>query len=135
MLEEPAALLQPVGIYFLPGATLIRLHGPFTAAAGTLTEDHPVDVEALARGLAASGQPVVVNVAAVTEMDTEGLRWLMRLTGRVRRQGAGLILESPTLCVEEVLTLTGCHTWFSAATRPGPDAREHTVELIKTLPA
>ena len=74
-------------------------------------------------------------MAAVTEMDTEGLRWLMRLTRRVRHQGAGLILESPTVCVEQVLTLTGCHTWFNAATRPGPDARVDTAELLKTLPA
>ena len=135
MLEEHLALPQPVGIYALPGATLIRLHGALTAASGTLTANCPVDVEALARGLAAIGQPVVVNVAAVTEMDTEGLRWLMRLTRRVRHQGAGLILESPTVCVEQVLTLTGCHTWFSAATRPGPDARVDTAELLKTLPA
>ena len=72
----------------------------------------------------------MINVAAVNAMDTSGLRWLMRLTRRVRHQGAGLILESPTVCVEQVLTLTGCHTWFTAATRPGPNGRSDTVRLI-----
>jgi anti-anti-sigma factor len=128
MHEEPAHPVEPIGIHFLPGVTLVRLHGSLTAG-------FPFDVETLARGLAATRLPVVVNVAAVTEMDTDGLRWLMQLTRRVRSQGDGLILESPTLCVERVLTSTGCHTWFSAATRPGPDARTDTTRLIKALSA
>jgi anti-anti-sigma factor len=125
MYEEPAPLAQPIVLCFLRGVTLVRLSGP-------LSRMNPSDVEALARGLAAEHQPVVVNVAAVTQIDVGGLRWLMRLTQEVRRQGESLILESPTLCVEEVLTLTGCHTWFSAATRPGPGGRSDTARLIAT---
>jgi anti-anti-sigma factor len=123
MTEEPAPAAQPIVICFLPGVTLVRLSGP-------LTRMNPSDVDALARGLAAEHHPVVVNVAAVTQIDIGGLRWVMRLTQHVRRQGESLILESPTVCVEEVLTLTGCHTWFSAATRPGPGGRTDTARLI-----
>jgi anti-anti-sigma factor len=126
--ENPLAPALPVALHFLPGMVLVRLHG-------AVSETVPADVEALARGLAASHQPVVVNVSAVTSIDTAGLRWVMRLTREARRQGACLILESPTPCVEAVLTLTGCHTWFSAATRPGPNGRADTARLIGGLSA
>jgi|tagenome__1003787_1003787.scaffolds.fasta_scaffold20934504_2 anti-anti-sigma factor len=128
MLEEPAPLMLPVCIHFLTGMVLVRLHGEFGPSV-------PADAEALSRGLAATKDPVVINVSAVTAMDTAGLRWVMRLTQEARRDGASLILESPTPCVEAVLTLTGCHTWFSAATRPGPDGRTDTARLIDTLSA
>jgi len=128
MLEEPAYPSMPIGVYFLRDMVLVRLHGE-------LSNVHPADVEALARALAAEHEPVVINVAAVTRMDTAGLRWLMRLTQEARRQGEPLILESPTPCVEAILTLTGCHTWFSAATRPGPDGRTDTARLISALSA
>jgi anti-anti-sigma factor len=128
MPEEPAPSAQPIVICFLRGVTLVRL-------SGHLSRVNPSDVEALARGLAAEHQPVVINVAAVTHSDIGGLRWVMRLTQEVRRQGDSLILESPTLCVEEVLTLTGCHSWFSAATRPGPSGRTDTTRLINALTA
>lgn len=128
MSEEPRYPPPPVGLHFLRGMVLVRLHGE-------LGEAVPADAGTLARGLAAAGEPVVVNVSAVTFMNTAGLRWVMRLTQEARRQGASLILESPTPCVEAVLTLTGCHSWFSAATRPGPDARTDTARLIGTLSA
>jgi anti-anti-sigma factor len=128
MSEESVPAAQPIVICFLRGVTLVRLSGP-------LRRVNPSDVEALARGLAAEHHPVVVNVAAVTQIDVGGLRWLMRLTQEVRRQGESLILESPTRCVEEVLTLTGCHSWFSAATRPGPGGRTDTARLIAIRPA
>ena len=128
MLEELAPLAPPIGVHFLRGVVLVRLHGEFGS-------EHPADVEALAHGLAAAHEPVVVNVSAVTAMDAAGLRWVMRLTQEARRQGEPLILESPTRCVEDVLTLTGCHTWFSAATRPGPGGRTDTARLINALSA
>jgi anti-sigma B factor antagonist len=128
MLEEPARPTLPVCIHFLPGMVLVRLHGEFGKSV-------PADVDALAQGLAATKAPVVINVSAVTDMDTAGLRWVMRLTQEARRDGASLILESPTPCVEAVLTLTGCHTWFSAATRPGPNGRSDTARLIHALSA
>jgi anti-anti-sigma factor len=127
MFEEPTRLALPVCIHFFRGMVLVRLHGEFGRTV-------PADVEALARGLAATRDPVVINVSAVTAMDAAGLRWVMRLTQEARRQGASLILESPTPCVEAVLTLTGCHTWFSAATRPGPGGRTDTARLIDALP-
>ena len=127
MLEEPSTALAsptlPIGVHFLRGLVLIRLHGD-------LTQEISADVEALSRGLAAEHLPIVINVGAVSSMDTSGLRWLMRLTQGARRQGLPLILESPTPSVEAVLTLTGCHTWFTAATRPGPNGRRDTVRLI-----
>ncbi len=128
MVEEPTPVAAPIGIHFLRGVVLVRLHGDFS-------HEHPADVEALAQGLAAAREPVVINVAAVTSMDAAGLRWVMRLTQEARRRGEPLILESPTRCVEDVLTLTGCHTWFSAATRPGPGGRTDTARLISSLSA
>jgi anti-anti-sigma factor len=128
MPEETVSLSQPIGLHFLRDLVLVRLHGE-------LGTSHPGDVQALADGLAAAGLPVVINVAAVTSMDAAGLRWLMRLTREVRREGQWLILESPTPCVEAILTLTGCHTWFSAATRPGPGGRTDTARLISSLSA
>lgn len=126
--EELDPAFPAVGICFLRVATLVRLRGD-------LTRGSPIDVEALAHGLAVTHNPVVVNVAAVTAIDTGGLRWLMRLTREARSGGAALILESPTPCVEEVLTLTGCHTWFDAATRPGPGGRTDTARLLQGLSA
>jgi anti-anti-sigma factor len=126
MLEERsplAPLALPIGVHLFRNMVLVRLHGDLSSAI-------PADVDALARGLAAAHLPVVVNVGAVTSMDISGLRWLMRLTQEARRQGQPLILESPTPCVEAVLTLTGCHTWFSAATRPGPNGRTDTTRAI-----
>jgi anti-anti-sigma factor len=128
MYEESAPASQPIVLCFLRGVTLVRLSGP-------LSRRNPSDVEALGRALAAEHHPVVVNVAAVTEIDIGGLRWVMRLTQEARRQGESLILESPTACVEKVLTLTGCHTWFSAATRPGPGGRTDTARLLNSLSA
>jgi anti-anti-sigma factor len=128
MPEETVSLSQPIGLHFLRDLVLVRLHGD-------LSTSHPADVQALADGLAAAGLPVVINVDAVTSMDVAGLRWLMRLTREVRREGQWLILESPTPCVEAILTLTGCHTWFSAATRPGPGGRTDTARLISSLSA
>jgi anti-anti-sigma factor len=128
MLEQPSPLAAPVGIYFFRGVTLVRLHGRFG-------DGNPHHVEAIAAGLAAAHEPVVVNVARVTSMDLGGLKWLMRLTGPVRTQGDPLILESPTECVEDVLALTGCHTWFTAITRPGPIGRRDTERLIQSMPA
>ena len=128
MPEQPLQLAQPIGVHFHRNLVLVRLHGELSRA-------HPADVQALADGLAAAGVPVVINVAAVTAMDAAGLRWLMRLTREVRREGQWLILESPTPCVEAILTLTGCHTWFSAATRPGPGGRTDTARLISSLSA
>ena len=126
MLEEPtprAPLTLPISIHFLRDRVLVRLHGE-------LSHEIPADVEALGRGLAAAELPVVVNVSAVTSMDVSGLRWLMQLTQQARHQGRPLILESPTSCVEAVLTLTGCHSWFSATTRPGRTGRTDTARLI-----
>ncbi len=128
MLEEPSYLASPIGVYFFRGVTLVRLHGEFT-------EGNPHDVDALALGLATAHEPVVVNVARVTYMDLSGLKWLMRLTQQVRAQGFPLILESPTDCVEDVLALTGCYTWFTATTRPGPIGRRDTERLIQSMSA
>jgi anti-anti-sigma factor len=128
MIEESTHLTLPIGIYFLDWVTLVRLHGEFGHAV-------PADAAALGAGLAAAENPVVVNVSAVTYMDTGGLRWVMQLTRPARGRGTSLILESPTPCVDAVLTLTGCHTWFSAATRPGPNGRADTTRLIHTLTA
>jgi anti-anti-sigma factor len=128
MFEEPSYVAAPIGIYFFRGVTLVRLHGEFS-------DGNPLDVDALAVALAAANEPVVVNVARVIYMDLGGLKWLMRLTHHVRAQGYPLILESPTDCVEDVLALTGCHTWFSATTRPGPIGRRDTERLIQSMSA
>jgi anti-anti-sigma factor len=132
MLNEPRYLATPIAapidIYFFSGVTLVRLHGRFVAGSSH-------DVETLALGLAAAHEPVVVNVAQVTYMDLDGLKQLMRLTRQARADGYPLILESPTVCVEEVLALTGCHTWFSATTRPGPAGRQDTARLIQSMSA
>ena len=129
MPEEPS-FAPLIGLAFLPGAVVVRLHGD-------LGRHPPTDVESLGQGLAAATDPVVINVAGVTSIDPAGLRWLMHLTGAARRAGRALILESPTPPVEAVLTLTGCHTWFSATTRPGPAGRIDTSRLIGagSLPA
>jgi anti-anti-sigma factor len=128
MFEQSSHPATPIGVYFFRGVTLVRLSGEFS-------NGNPHDVEALALGLAAAHEPVVVNVARVIYMDLSGLRWLMRLTHQVRAQGLPLILESPTDCVADVLALTGCHTWFSATTRPGPIGRRDTERLIQSMSA
>jgi anti-anti-sigma factor len=128
MFEESSHLAAPIGIHFFSGVTLVRLHGEFG-------DGKPHDLDALALGLAAAREPLVVNVARVNSMDLAGFKWLMRLTQQVRAAGYPLILESPTDCVEDVLALTGCHTWFTAITRPGPIGRRDTERLIQSMTA
>ena len=124
--DHPGYPQPPVGLCFLRAMTLVRLRGEIGAT-------HPVDVEALAEALVAARTAVVLNVSGVTWIDPGGLRWVMRLTRPARREGAVLILESPTACMDEMLTLTGCHHWFTAATRPGPCGRSDTTRLLQEL--
>jgi anti-anti-sigma factor len=128
MRAEPMHLTVPIDIHFFRRATLVRLHGE-------LSYGNPHDVTALAAGLAAPHKPVVLNVSQVSYFDVGGLKWLMKLTERVRAQGDPLILESPTSGVDQILALTGCQAWFSAATGPGPSGRRDTAWLIGTLSA
>ena len=56
--------------------------------------------------------PIVVDLTAVTFMDSSGLRELLRARIECGRRGGRLILASPSAMIERLLDLTGTASMF-----------------------
>lgn len=85
------------------GAIAIRLAGEVDMAASTSLRSR---VDSAAQG------PIVVDLAAVTFMDSSGLRELLRARIECGRCGGRLILASPPATIERLLDLTGTTRLF-----------------------
>ncbi|MGR6917920.1 STAS domain-containing protein [[Actinomadura] parvosata] len=96
---------SPVGLRCrtLPAGVVITL-------AGELDATNAEDIETALRDATASGEPgrlVVLDMSALTFMDSRGLNVLLRLHAAVRRQGGALILAAVHDVPARVLQITG----------------------------
>jgi anti-sigma B factor antagonist len=63
--------------------------------------------EALAPFVVAGGQPVRIDMSAVTFMDSSGLRVIVSSTSEARSSGGDIVLVSPTPAVTRVIEISG----------------------------
>lgn len=85
------------------GTMLVRLVGEIDAAAlGTLEQ---VDG-------AQSGESLVVDLSAVTFLDSVGVSFLVRLATQAREHGRSVVLREVPPAVAEVLALVGATELF-----------------------
>jgi anti-anti-sigma factor len=88
--------------------TLVRLSGEIDVARGGALVD--VCAEALE-----AASPVVVDLSAVTFMDSVGVSFLVRLAMQAREQGRNIALQDTPASVRELLVLVGALELFDVS--------------------